>query len=312
MAVAVGFAGRIDDRRTPVDAPAAVCGGHLADESSARMSVVSKPATPAVELRNIKKSFGATHVLKDVSLTVAPSEVVSIIGSSGSGKSTLLRCVNLLEMPDGGDVLVHGAVVNWVESRGKRRRPSELELRRLRAGVGMVFQQYNLFPNMTVVENIVEAPMAVLGKSREEAGRDAKALLDLVGLADKGGSYPGELSGGQQQRVAIARALAMKPRIMLFDEVTSALDPELVDEVLRVMQTLAREGMTMLVVTHEMAFAEEVSDRVVFMDGGIIVEEGPARSLVRNPQKERTRTFLQRTLRTHASFLNGPQEAGSP
>jgi polar amino acid transport system ATP-binding protein len=254
-------------------------------------------ATPVVELRNISKSFGANKVLSDVSLSVAGGEVISIIGSSGSGKSTLLKCVNLLEMPDDGHVLIDGKIVNWVEKGGRRRRPRERDLRKLRTGVGMVFQQYNLFPNMTVIENVIEAPIAVLGKPKDEAIHAARGLLDMVGLAEKIQSYPAQLSGGQQQRVAIARALALKPKVMLFDEVTSALDPELVDEVLRVMQVLAAEGMTMLVVTHEIAFAEEVSDRVVFMDGGFIVEEGPPAAIIRNPQRERTQTFLQRTLR---------------
>jgi polar amino acid transport system ATP-binding protein len=255
---------------------------------------------PAIELRTVSKSFGHNHVLKDISLSVAAQEVISIIGSSGSGKSTLLRCVNLLEMPDSGTVLIHGEVVNWVNSRGKQRRPSARELRRLRSGVGMVFQQYNLFPNLTVLENIIEAPVAVLGKTTSDAKVEAKVLLDMVGLSEKINSYPAQLSGGQQQRVAIARALALKPKVMLFDEVTSALDPELVGEVLRVMQELAADGMTMLVVTHEMAFAEEVSDRVVFMDAGRIVEQGPA-SLIRDPKVDRTKAFLQRTLRAYAT-----------
>ena len=251
-------------------------------------------------LDQIWKSYGPLTVLRGVSLQVAAGEVVSIIGPSGSGKSTLLRCVNLLERPERGTVTLGGKLVSHRDRRGTLLPARERDLRALRAQIGMVFQQFNLFPHMTALANVTEAPRAVLGMAPREAAEWGRELLASVGLADRSDHLPAQLSGGQQQRVAIARALAVRPQIMLFDEVTSALDPELVDEVLRVMQRLAADGMTMLVVTHEIGFAEDVSSRVVFMDEGSIVEEGPAAAVIRNPQRARTRAFLQRTLRARA------------
>jgi polar amino acid transport system ATP-binding protein len=256
---------------------------------------------PILALHGIWKSFGETPVLRSVTLAVQAGEVVSIIGSSGSGKSTLLKCVNLLELPDRGTVAIAGEVVNQRRRGAATLPPREKDLRALRARVGIVFQHFNLFPHMTALANVMEAPRAVLGMGKGEAADWARELLVMVGLADRVDYRPSALSGGQQQRVAIARALALKPQIMLFDEVTSALDPELVDEVLRVMRGLAGKGMTMLVVTHEIAFAEEVSDRVVFMDEGAIVEEGKPREVIRNPQRARTQAFLQRITRARAA-----------
>jgi polar amino acid transport system ATP-binding protein len=242
----------------------------------------------------------ALDVLRGVSLRVARGEVVSIIGPSGSGKSTLLRCVNLLERPDRGTVTLAGTLVSHRQRHGQALPARERDLRAVRARIGIVFQQFNLFPHMTALANVAEAPRAVLGMRRPEAEEWAAGLLASVGLADRANHLPAQLSGGQQQRVAIARALAIRPEVMLFDEVTSALDPELVDEVLRVMQRLAGDGMTMLVVTHEIGFAEDVSRRVVFMDEGVIVEEGAAADVIRRPQRQRTQTFLQRTARQRA------------
>jgi general L-amino acid transport system ATP-binding protein len=240
---------------------------------------------PIIRIRNLHKWFGPLHVLKGISLEVAPGEKLVIIGPSGSGKSTLIRTVNRLEDFQEGEVVVDG--MNVKDDRA---------LRAVRREVGMVFQQFNLFPHMTVLENITLAPMRVRGWSREKAERKALELLERVGILDQAGKYPGQLSGGQQQRVAIARALAMEPKVMLFDEPTSALDPEMVGEVLDVMRDLARGGMTMLVVTHEMGFAREVADRVVFMDGGQIVEEGRPEEIFSRPKEERTKSFLQRVL----------------
>jgi len=242
-----------------------------------------------VELRELHKYFGDNEVLKGINLKVQRSEVVVIIGPSGSGKSTLLRCVNLLEQPTSGEVFVEKELLNDTTLGHKA---YQKHLNRIRTEVGMVFQQFNLFPHMTVLGNIIEAPMQVQKKSKQEAVEIAEKLLDKVGLADKRDVYPSTLSGGQKQRVAIARALAMNPDVMLFDEATSALDPELVGEVLRVMEDLAKEGMTMLVVTHEMGFARKVGDRVVFMDGGYIVEEATPEEMFTNPQNERTQKFL--------------------
>lgn len=256
------------------------------------------PIDPLLELRGLRKSYGANEVLRGIDLQVTAGEVVSIIGASGSGKSTLLRCVNLLEQPDAGSILIEGRRIGVTERNGRVVPLPESKLRAHRAVVGMVFQQFNLFPHMSALANIMEAPMAVRGLSRRDAEAEARVLLETVGLASKAAAYPSELSGGQQQRVAIARALALRPRIMLFDEVTSALDPELVDEVLKVMQGLAREGMTMLVVTHEMGFAEDVADRVIFMSEGVIVEQGPPSQVLRAPEHARTRAFLSRLLRT--------------
>ncbi len=235
----------------------------------------------------IAKAFGTHVVLEDFSLTVDKGEVVCIIGPSGSGKSTALRCINGLESYDRGTITIDGARVN-------REHPS---IHELRSETGMVFQRFNLFPHRTAIENVMEGPLYVKGLPRDEARARAKALLGKVGLASKTEAYPDKLSGGQQQRVAIARALAMQPKVMLFDEPTSALDPELVGEVLKVMLTLAREGMTMIVVTHEIGFAAEVANRVLFLDHGRILEQGPPAAILKDPQHERTRDFLQRVLR---------------
>ncbi|WP_275973827.1 amino acid ABC transporter ATP-binding protein [Thermus brockianus] len=240
---------------------------------------------PIIRIRNLQKWFGSLHVLKGIDLEVAPGEKLVIIGPSGSGKSTLIRCINRLEDFQEGEVVVDGLNVK-----------DERALREVRREVGMVFQQFNLFPHMTVLENITLAPMRVRGWSREKAERKALELLERVGILDQARKYPAELSGGQQQRVAIARALAMEPKVMLFDEPTSALDPEMVGEVLDVMRDLARGGMTMLVVTHEMGFAREVADRVVFMDRGQVVEEGRPEEIFTRPKEERTRAFLERVL----------------
>jgi polar amino acid transport system ATP-binding protein len=238
----------------------------------------------------IAKAFGAHVVLEDFSLTVDRGEVVCIIGPSGSGKSTALRCINGLESYDRGTITIDGERVNR----------DERSIHRLRSETGMVFQRFNLFPHRTALENVMEGPVHVKRLSRDEARARASALLEKVGLAHKVDAYPEKLSGGQQQRVAIARALAMQPKVMLFDEPTSALDPELVGEVLKVMLSLAREGMTMIVVTHEIDFAAEVANRVLFLDHGRILEQGPPAAILRNPQHERTRDFLQRVLRPAA------------
>jgi len=262
---------------------------------------------PIIEVRGLNKSFGPLHVLKDIDLDVHLGEKICIIGPSGSGKSTLLRCLNFLEEPDSGMVRLGRAPVGFLENvHGKRRRDSEANINRVRQSVGMVFQTFNLWGHMSVLRNIMEAPLYVARVDREAARERALALLDRVGLADKRDAYPSQLSGGQQQRVAIARALAMNPRVMLFDEPTSALDPELIGEVLEVMRGLARDGMTMLVVTHEMGFASEVADRVVFMDGGRILEESPPQSFFRMPRNPRAAQFLAKIIgrQTPASALS--------
>jgi polar amino acid transport system ATP-binding protein len=240
----------------------------------------------------VHKRFGRLEVLKGLWLEVAPKEVVCMIGPSGSGKSTFLRCVNHLESIDGGRLSVDGELVGYRQKKGKLYELRESEVARKRAEIGMVFQSFNLFPHMTALGNVIEGPIRVQGRHKREVINEGRELLRRVGLADKIDEYPARLSGGQQQRVAIARALAMKPKLMLFDEVTSALDPELVKEVLDVMRALAQEGMTMIVVTHEIGFARDVGDRVVFMDGGVIVEEGPAKQVINNPKEERTKRFL--------------------
>jgi polar amino acid transport system ATP-binding protein len=247
---------------------------------------------PMVKAHGVRKHFGSLQVLKDINLEVAPKEVVCMVGPSGSGKSTFLRCVNHLEKIDGGRLYVDGELVGYRQEDGKIYELRENEIADKRAEIGMVFQRFNLFPHMTALRNVIEAPIKVKGVGKRDAREQGRQLLDRVGLSDKVDEYPARLSGGQQQRVAIARALAMEPKLMLFDEVTSALDPELVKEVLDVMRTLAQEGMTMIVVTHEMAFARDVGDRVVFMDGGVIVEEGPAKQVIENPKEERTKQFL--------------------
>jgi polar amino acid transport system ATP-binding protein len=245
-----------------------------------------------VKAHGVRKHFGPLQVLKGISLDVAPKEVLCLIGPSGSGKSTFLRCVNHLEKIDGGRLYVDGELVGYRQKDGKVYELNESQVARKRAEIGMVFQRFNLFPHMTALGNVVEAPIRVKGIRKREAQKRGRELLQRVGLEDKVDEYPARLSGGQQQRVAIARALAMEPKLMLFDEVTSALDPELVKEVLDVMRALAREGMTMIVVTHEMVFARDVGDRVVFMDDGVIVEEGPAKDVIENPKEERTKRFL--------------------
>jgi polar amino acid transport system ATP-binding protein len=247
-------------------------------------------AEAMLRLNGIHKRFGELEVLKGVDLDVAKGEVVCILGPSGSGKSTLLRCVNLLEPPEKGEIFLEGQDI--CKGPGSGSGESSWNLDFVRQRVGMVFQQFNLFPHKSVLDNVTLAPRTVLGKSRAECDEKSKALLERVGLGDKFDQYPERLSGGQQQRVAIARALAMEPRVMLFDEVTSALDPELVKEVLDTMRELAAEGMTMLVVTHEIGFAKEVGDQVVFMDDGVIVEQGKPADVLDNPREERTKKFL--------------------
>jgi polar amino acid transport system ATP-binding protein len=248
---------------------------------------------PILSIRNLHKSYGATEVLHGVDLEVALGEVVVIIGPSGSGKSTLLSCINFLEPFDGGEIAFDGRPVGYSPLGGSTRvRQSERELNVLRRDIGMVFQQFNLFPHLTALGNILEAPLRVRGLPAEAAMAGARALLAKIGLAHKADAYPRQLSGGQQQRIAIARALAMQPKLMLFDEVTSALDPELKGEVLRVMRTLADEGMTMVVVTHEMQFAREVADRVVFMESGAIVEIAPPEIFFNSPRHARTQSFV--------------------
>lgn len=252
--------------------------------------------TPMVQAEGVSKSFGSAEVLKSITLSVNRGEVLCIIGPSGSGKSTFLRCVNHLERVDAGRLFVDGSLVGYRQHGDKLYELKPSEAARQRSQIGMVFQRFNLFPHMTVLENVVEAPIRVRGIPKARAIDRAKELLARVGLADKGAQYPSQLSGGQQQRVAIARALAMDPKLMLFDEPTSALDPELVGEVLDVMKALATSGMTMLVVTHEMGFAREVADQLVFMDGGVVVESGDPREVLANPQRQRTRSFLSKVL----------------
>ena len=247
---------------------------------------------PLVSARNVRKSYGSVEVLRGVDLDVYAGEVVCLLGPSGVGKSTLLRAINHLETIDSGVISVEGEFIGYEPFRRGYRELSATKAAKQRLATGMVFQRFNLFPHLTVLENIIEAPVGVLNKPKAEAVQEAGALLDRVGLGDKRDSYPSQLSGGQQQRVAIARALAMNPKVMLFDEPTSALDPELVGEVLDVMKQLARDGMTMIVVTHEMGFARRVADRVVFMDGGVIVEEGTPDQVIGDPQHERTQKFL--------------------
>jgi polar amino acid transport system ATP-binding protein len=249
-----------------------------------------------VEARGVSKSFGLVQVLKGIDLTIHRGEVTCIIGPSGSGKSTFLRCINQLETLDGGYIMVDGQPVGVKIKNGRLEAQTYAEAARSRENIGMVFQSFNLFPHMTVLENVCEAPIRVKKEKREVVRKRAVALLDRVGLSAKAHAYPAALSGGQQQRVAIARALAMEPRLMLFDEPTSALDPELVGEVLDVMRGLADAGMTMVVVTHEMGFAREVGDHLIFMDNGCVVEQGDPKSVLRSPQHQRTKQFLAKVL----------------
>jgi polar amino acid transport system ATP-binding protein len=251
---------------------------------------------PMVRARQVRKSFGRLEVLAGIDLTVDPGEVLCLIGPSGSGKSTFLRCINHLEKIDGGELSVDGELVGYRQNGNRLYELRDREVCSKRAEIGMVFQRFNLFPHMSVLDNVISGPVRVKKEAASSARTRARQLLDRVGLADKVDDYPNQLSGGQQQRVAIARALAMTPKLMLFDEPTSALDPELVGDVLDVMRSLAEEGMTMIVVTHEMGFAREVADSVVFMDGGVVVECGDPAAVLTAPQHERTRAFLSKVL----------------
>jgi polar amino acid transport system ATP-binding protein len=253
-------------------------------------------STPMVKAEGVSKHFGRLEVLKGISLEVQPKEVMCLLGPSGSGKSTFLRCIHHLETVDAGRLYVDGELVGYREEGGKIHELHDREVARKRSEIGMVFQRFNLFPQMTALENVIEAPVEVKGMNKREAQEAGRELLGRVGLADKVDVYPAQLSGGQQQRVAIARALAMRPKLMLFDEPTSALDPELVGEVLDAIRLLAREGMTMVVVTHEIGFAREVGDTLVFMDEGVVVEIGKPADVLSNPREERTQSFLSKVL----------------
>ncbi|MFY1621135.1 amino acid ABC transporter ATP-binding protein [Micromonospora sp. WMMD736] len=252
--------------------------------------------TTMVKAEQVCKNFGALHVLKGITLEVSKGEVLCLVGPSGSGKSTFLRCINHLEQVNAGRLFIDGELVGYREHGGKLHELKPRDAARQRRDVGMVFQHFNLFPHRTALENIIEAPIHVKRVKKAEARERAEDLLNQVGLSDKAQAYPAQLSGGQQQRVAIARALAMNPKLMLFDEPTSALDPELVGEVLGVMKKLASEGMTMVVVTHEMGFAREVADQLAFMDGGVVVESGNPREVMSNPRHERTKAFLSKVM----------------
>ncbi len=260
------------------------------------MSVSTPTQTPMVLADRVSKSFGSNEVLKGISLEVKRGEVMCLVGPSGSGKSTFLRCINHLEVVSAGRLSVDGELIGYRENSGKLYEMRPREAARQRRDIGMVFQRFNLFPHMTALQNVMEAPIRVKGLSKAAVESNARDLLARVGLAERADYYPAHLSGGQQQRVAIARALAMEPKLMLFDEPTSALDPELVGEVLDVMQGLARDGMTMIVVTHEMGFAREVADSLVFMDGGVVVESGDPVDVLENPQHARTQAFLSKVL----------------
>lgn len=251
-------------------------------------------ANKLLEINNIKKSFGELNVLDGISFSVEQGEVVSIIGPSGSGKSTLLRCATMLETIDSGEIIYMDETAASTHNNAHAVYAPAAQLRKIRSYFGLVFQNFNLFPHFSVLKNITDAPISVQKRPRAEVEREAMALLKKMGLEDKADSYPFQLSGGQQQRVSIVRALALKPKILFFDEPTSALDPELTSEVLKVIRSLAEEKMTMVIVTHEMAFANDVSDRVIFMDGGVIVEQGKPNDVLGNPQEERTRQFLAR------------------
>ena len=266
------------------------------ETSAADHTANSADSTPMVLSESVSKSFGSNEVLKDISLEVRRGEVLCLVGPSGSGKSTFLRCINHLEQVSSGRLSVDGQLVGYRDGGDKIYEMHPKDAAKQRRDIGMVFQRFNLFPHMTALENVMEAPVQVKGVPRAQAKARALELLARVGLADRSDYYPAHLSGGQQQRVAIARALAMDPKLMLFDEPTSALDPELVGEVLDVMKNLAASGMTMIVVTHEMGFAREVADTLVFMDGGVVVESGDPREVLANPQRERTKAFLSKVL----------------
>ena len=266
-----------------------------AEDTNTPTSATSAPSgMPLVHAVNVMKAFDDNQVLKGIDLDVRKGQVICLLGPSGSGKTTLLRCINQLETIDGGRIWVDGELMGYEDRAGTLHRLGKNVIASQRRGIGMVFQRFNLFPHMTTLENIMEAPMQVKGESKAQSRERAIALLERVGLQDKPSAFPSQLSGGQQQRVAIARAMAMQPKLMLFDEPTSALDPELVGEVLAVMRELATEGTTMIVVTHEMSFAREVADHVVFMDDGVVVEEGDPKSVINNPQHARTKSFLSR------------------
>ncbi|WP_327024939.1 amino acid ABC transporter ATP-binding protein [Micromonospora sp. NBC_01739] len=262
----------------------------------AQSGVPASESGPMVRAEQVHKSFGSIEVLKGIDLEVRAGEVCCLLGPSGSGKSTFLRCINHLEKINAGRIWVDGDLIGYRQRGGKLHEMREKEVAAQRRAIGMVFQRFNLFPHKTALENVTEAPLLVRKEKRAEVRDRAVALLERVGLGDKLGNYPSQLSGGQQQRVAIARALAMQPKLMLFDEPTSALDPELVGEVLDVMKDLARDGMTMIVVTHEIGFAREVGDSLVFMDGGVVVEQGNPREVIANPKHDRTKTFLAKVL----------------
>ncbi|MFI9151898.1 amino acid ABC transporter ATP-binding protein [Streptomyces sp. NPDC053367] len=268
----------------------------MTDKLSKTDEPVKNSTVPMVKAEGVHKNYGPIEVLKGIDLEVKQGEVFCLIGPSGSGKSTFLRCINHLEKVNAGRLYVDGELVGYRQKGDKLYELKDNEVALKRRDIGMVFQRFNLFPHMTALENVMEAPIQVKGKSKAEARERAAQLLERVGLADKAGNYPSMLSGGQQQRVAIARALAMDPKLMLFDEPTSALDPELVGDVLDVMRDLAESGMTMVVVTHEMGFAREVGDSLVFMDGGVVVEAGDPRDVLTNPQHERTQAFLSKVL----------------
>ncbi|WP_272899203.1 ectoine/hydroxyectoine ABC transporter ATP-binding protein EhuA [Caldalkalibacillus salinus] len=269
----------------------------IKDQETTDTQSVKETAEPLVRYENVKKSFDDVEVLKDISIDIAPGEKVAIIGPSGSGKTTLIRMLMTLEKPTAGVIYVDGVPLWHKEENGQLVPADEKHLRQVRGNIGMVFQQFNLFPHMTVLRNCIEAPVHVLKIPKEEAIERAKEMLAKVGLEDKLDAYPSQLSGGQQQRVAIARALVMRPKVMLFDEVTSALDPELVGEVLNVIKDIAKEGeMAMILVTHEMDFARDVADRVIFIDQGLIVEQGKPEQVLQNPQHERTSAFVGRFL----------------
>ena len=281
---------------TPPSVPAAEIVPMPVASPSSTATAATAPVTPMVESLEVHKSYGPVEVLKGIDLEVKSGEVFCLVGPSGSGKSTFLRCINHLEKINAGRLSVDGELVGYKERNGRLYELKDSEVALKRRDIGMVFQRFNLFPHMTALENIVEAPIRVKGESRDATRTHARELLEKVGLGDREAAYPNQLSGGQQQRVAIARALAMRPKLMLFDEPTSALDPELVGDVLAVMRQLADDGMTMIVVTHEMGFAREVGDSLVFMDGGVVVESGSPREVLANPQHERTRSFLSKVL----------------